>query len=228
MGELSNIDVKETRPVETDNYKSIRPETEMSTRDLNRAVEDELYKAASEERHVEDKAEPFVEERNQDLLHKDCLTTSEERKELASRGKGEWDGETGNSTFYPENSEARDVLKEYGQGGIKFRDGEPDFSKVSEATVQIDDMTASRPHNFARANEACAKLWNEQSKDGRTDWSAREVDNWRQENNYSWHERLDMKTMDLVQRGVHEECKHFGGVSECRRREAIATGGFDD
>ena len=60
MGELSNIDVKETRPVETDNYKSIRPETEMSTRDLNRAVEDELYKAASEERHVEDKAEPFV------------------------------------------------------------------------------------------------------------------------------------------------------------------------
>lgn len=99
---------------------------------------------------------------------------------------------------------------------------------MSEATVQIDDMKADRPHNFAQADEACSKLWNEQARDGRTDWKARDVNVWRTDNRYSWHERLDMKTMDLVQRDVHDECKHYGGVAECRRHEALIGGGFDE
>ena len=89
-------------------------------------------------------------------------------------------------------------------------------------------MTSSRPDNFRKADEECAKQWNEQSKDGRTDWTARDIKEWRQDNKYSWHERLDMKTMDLVQRDVHEECKHYGGVAECKRHEALNGGGFDE
>lgn len=221
MTEISKTDTKDVKPQTPENYRKIQPEKELSVKELNQAVKDEFSKAAEE-------MKDFDGEKNLDPSHKDCLTTSEERKEFADRSKGEWDGEPGNSVFHPEKVEAQEALKKYGQDGIKYVDGEPNFSKVSEATVEISDMTSSRPHNFMQANEACAEQWNKIAKDNRTDWTASEVADWRAENRYSWHERLDRKTMDLVQRDIHEECKHFGGVSESRRRESIAGGEFDD
>ena len=169
-----------------------------------------------------------------EMMVKDCMTTSEERKEHADRSIGDWDGEPGNSKFHPEKQEAKEALEKYKQDGIDYKDGEPDFSKVSEATVQIDNMTSERRgpgKNFDQANHKCAEQWNSEAKDGKTNWTARDVENWRIENRYSWHERLDRKTMDLVQRDVHEECKHYGGVAECKRYEAagkVNGGGFDD
>lgn len=228
IGETLAAGMKEIKSQPIENFRNIKPEKEMSTRELNDAVGEEFKKASEEYRDTKDNTEQTLSEKNLDPSHRDCNTSSEERKELANRSKGDWDSEPGNSTFHPEKAEARDALKEYKQEGIEYKDGEPDFSKVSEATVQIDDMTAYRPYNFSQANEACAKMWNERARDGRTDWTARDVDNWRMEHKYSWHERLDMKTMDLVQRDVHEECKHYGGVAECRRAEALSGGGFDE
>ena len=92
----------------------------------------------------------------------------------------------------------------------------------------VNLILVSRPYNFKQADEVCANQWNESGRDGRNDWTARDVESWRKENKYSWHERLDMKTMDLVQRDVHEECKHYGGVAECRRHDALNGGGFDE
>ena len=95
-------------------------------------------------------------------------------------------------------------------------------------------MTSERygpGNNFEQADQKCADKWNKEGKDGRTDWTARNVADWRSENRYSWHERLDRKTMDLVQRDIHEECKHYGGVSECKKHEALeksSGGGFDE
>lgn len=228
MSEVSNSDVKDVKPQSVENYRNIKPERELSIKELNEAVRDEFNKAAIEAKDVGDNSEQNIIEKNLDPSHKDCLTTSEDRKELVGHNKGEWDGELGNSTFHPEKQEAKDALKEYNQEGIDYKDGEPDFSKVSEATVEIDDMTSSRPYNFRQANEVCADQWNAKAKDGRTDWTARDVEDWRKENKYSWHERLDMKTMDLVQRDIHEECKHYGGVAECLRHEALNGGGFDE
>ena len=125
-------------------------------------------------------------------------------------------------------------MDKYNQDGIDYHDGEPDFENVSEATVEIDHMTSERyglGNNFDQANQKCAEKWNQEAKDGRTDWKPRDVENWRIENRYTWHERLDRKTMDLVQRDIHEECKHFGGVAECKRYEATAGlngGEFDE
>ena len=34
----------------------------------------------------------------------------------------------------------------------------------------------------------CAKKWNAEQKDGRTDWTARQVEIYRHENRMSWHE----------------------------------------
>ena len=132
MSEISNADVKETKPQNIENFKNIKPEKEMTTKELNNAVSDEFEKAANEVKTGElNNTENATAEKNVDPSHKDCLTTSEERKELANRSKGEWDGEPGDSKFYPEKQEARDALDRYEQDGINYKDGEPDFSKSS-------------------------------------------------------------------------------------------------
>ena len=225
MNELSHKDTNEVKPQGVESFKSINPEKEMSIKELTNAVRDEFDKA-SETYDTNETHNQNIHENNNAPEHKECLTTSDERIELAKRSDGNWSGEIGDSTFFPEKTDAKEALKEYNQPGINYKDGEPDFSKVSEATVQIEDMTSNRAYNFGQADTACAKQWNEQNRDGRTNWTPRDVKEWRQENRYSWHERLDMKTMDLVQRDIHDECKHFGGVAECRRNEALG-GKFD-
>ena len=71
---------------------------------------------------------------------------------------------------------------------------------------------------------------NKREREGRTDWTPRDVKQWRQDNKYSWHERIDRKTMDLVPRAIHDECKHFGGCSECKQyeKENGIGGNFDE
>lgn len=149
--------------------------------------------------------------------------------ETSDRGK--WDGERGESKFISEehHNDINDILKRYGLDGIDYKDAIPDFSKVSESTVSISDMTENRAKNFSQCDEQCAKKWNEEGYDGREGWTARDVANWRKENEYSWHERNDMKTCDLVPSKINDFFGHLGGVSECKKRDAKYSGGdFDE
>lgn len=228
MHEIAHMDVNDVKLRIEENYRNMKPEREMSVRELNEAVRDVFEKSATETKEANGNPKVDTVEKNIEPSHKDCFTTSEERKKFAVHSKGDWDAEPGNSTFHPEKQAAKEALEKYKQDGVKYKDGEPNFSKVSEATVEIDDMTSYRYNNFRQADEKCAEQWNQAMRDGRTDWTARKVEKWREENRYSWHERLDMKTMDLVQRDVHEECKHYGGVVECSRHEALNGGGFDE
>ncbi len=157
-------------------------------------------------------------------------TTSNERIDFASHSNGKWSGEPGNSSFTPDLPEAKERLREYEQECIDYKEGNPDFSNCSEATVEIENMSSDRASNFRQADKACAEKWNTEAKDNQTDWTAKEVKEWRTENMCSWHERIDMQTMDLVPREIHDECKHYGGVAECKRFEAIAKlgGEFDE
>lgn len=135
---------------------------------------------------------------------------------------GEWEADRGNSTFIPSDSETKKELKKYGLNGIEYKNGIPDFSKVADTTVKIDNMTSKRlgpGNNYNQADVAAAKKWSEEKRDDRSDWSAREVEAWRTGNNMSWHERSDMKTMDLVPSNIHTNCSHSGGVSECAKRD---------
>ncbi|MBO5177164.1 MAG: HNH endonuclease [Lachnospiraceae bacterium] len=158
---------------------------------------------------------------------------------------GSWEGDRGESKFVP-NPEteagraALEKLKEKDMDGVEYKNAEPDFSKCAESTVEIDDMTQNRDDyydkdgnlkqgNFTQADIKCAEKWNAEAKDGRTDWTARSVSDWRHENMCSWHERCDTKTMDLVPYDIHSQCKHLGGVSECKVRDAVDIGGdFDE
>ena len=134
--------------------------------------------------------------------------------------RGEWQEERGESRFIPNSEEIKEILSKFGLNGIKYTDAIPDFSKCSECTLEIDNMTAKREENFKQCDEKCADHWNKEGKDGKIDWTARDVAKWREDNKYSWHERNDMKTCDLVPTRINDYFGHAGGVSECRKRDA--------
>lgn len=145
--------------------------------------------------------------------------------------RGHWTGDRGESIFVPSNPEIKEMLKKYGLEGIPYKDGVPDFSKVAIATVEISNMTENREgkgYNFEQADQALAEKWNKEGKDGRTDWTGRDVEKWREQNKYTWHERNDMKTMDLVPTKIHQYFGHFGGCGECRIRDGNDEEDFDE
>lgn len=212
MAEVKSNDMKEIRTPSIENYQKILPEKGMT-----------IDKAKSMIDHIFER--PFFNDRTEKTY-----TTIEERIKQAGYSDGDWDGKIGDSKFYPNDINAKADLEKYDQSFIEYKGGNPDFCKVSEGTVEIDNMTSKRPLNFENADINCSELWNMINRDGRNDWSPREVKKWRQENKYSWHERIDRKTMDLIPRDIHTECKHFGGVAECIRfeKENGIEGGFDE
>lgn len=160
--------------------------------------------------------------------------------------RGKWEGERGESKFIPSNETeggraARDKLAEKGMDGIEYKYAEPDFSKCAAATVEIDDMTENRSDymdvdgnkrqgNFSQADAKCAEQWRDIKKEGKSDWTASDVREWRRNNGYTWHERCDTRTMDLVPSDIHGYFGHYGGCSECRIRDAanVDGGEFDE
>lgn len=152
---------------------------------------------------------------------------------------GTWAGDRGESKYIPsgntpESKLAKDKLAEYGLDGIEYKDGLPDFSKCSEASVQIDGMSSKRPLNFSKADIKTAEMWNEIKKDGRNDWTDKAVEKYRQEKHLIWHENADKKTMHLVSGDIHPDGEgrgiftHSGGVAECIAQEKMYSGGMFD
>ena len=137
---------------------------------------------------------------------------------------GHWEGEKGDSKWVPDakavpgdrhgtNPKGKtwgEILDEHDIDGVDFYDGEPDFSEVAEAEVEIDDFTDDRAANFEQADEALAEKW---------DCAPEDVAKWRKENKYTWHEKSDCKTMQLVPTEVHGNVPHSGGVSEYKNKQ---------
>ncbi len=131
---------------------------------------------------------------------------------------GKWSGEDGNSTWIPDrNVEPRDkngtnpehktwdiILDQYKTDGIPFKDDYPDFSDVAKGEVSILDFSDDRSLNFAQADEALAE------KHG---CSPEDVEKWRKENRYTWHECQDCQTMQKVPTEIHGNIPHSGGIS---------------
>lgn len=168
---------------------------------------------ASEKQDVENKYYSTYEERLRQTPREDS-------------DRGEWLGARGESDFTCNDAEVKEILSQYDKESITYEDAIPDFSEVSEATVEIEDMTENRADNFRQCDERCTEQWNKEGHDGRTDWTARDVKEWRQENRYSWHERNDRKTCDLVPTKINDYFGHLGGVSECKKYNA-ENGGSD-
>ena len=150
---------------------------------------------------------------------------------------GTWQGERGESKFIPNDEEMQKLLEIFGIDGIVYEDGIPDFSPCAAETVEIDHMGVHRENkggevgNFQQCDEKCAEKWNAEAKDGKTDWTAADVKNWRASHNYTWHEQNDTKTCDLIPTSVNAYFGHLGGVGECKKRDqtdSMEDSEFDD
>lgn len=221
-------EVSESKLPTVENYKDIKPQEGMTPKEA-RAFWDGIFKNSElpSAEMPEGKIEPVD---GHYVPYKDRL----DRTPKVGSGLGSWEGSRGESKFIPSNETeagraAIEKLSEKGMDGIMFKDAEPNFSECAEITVQIDNMTESRGRNFYQADSKCAEQWNATAKEGRTDWTVVEVRDWRRENNYSWHERCDTRTMDLVSYDIHSYFLHSGGVAECMARDRKNSGGgFDE
>ena len=171
----------------------------------------------------------------------DYPSTYEERLDRTptiENPNGKWSGDRGESMFVPTVDRVCEILRNKGLEGINYRDGIPDFNTISEAKVTIQGMSQHRLSqmgengerivgNYEKADIECAKAWNLGQRDGKEDWTNKDVKKWRVTNGYTWHEDNDMKTCCLVPTEVHDVCRHLGGVSEIKNI-LNQIGGFDD
>lgn len=171
----------------------------------------------------------------------DYPSTYEERLDrtpIMENPNGKWSGDRGESMFVPTVDRVCEILRNKGLEGINYRDGIPDFNPISEAKVTIQGMSQHRLSqigengerivgNYEKADIECAKAWNLEQRDGKEDWTNKDVKKWRVANGYTWHEHNDMKTCYLVPTEVHDVCRHLGGVSEIKNI-LNQIGGFDD
>jgi len=143
---------------------------------------------------------------------------------------GRWSGDPGNSKWIPDQNAIPkqpygnekswgEILNKDGIDGIEFNHGEPDFTPVSEGKVVIDDFSTQRDNNFRQADELMAKEWSKEGKNGRGDWGAEDIKKYRKETKTTWHERSDMKTLDLVPQEIHSNIPHSGGISKKKKLE---------
>jgi hypothetical protein len=136
---------------------------------------------------------------------------------------GHWEDDRGNSDWIPDrdyippNSKTNpdgiawsEILNKYDVESIPFKDGKPDFSEVSKGEVKIDDFTTDRDDNFAQADEKLAE---------QKGCLPEEVQKWRKENKYTWHECDDCATMQKVPTEIHGNVSHYGGISEAKLKE---------
>lgn len=156
-------------------------------------------------------------------------STPEERLKYTPKNTGEWIGERGDSKFIPNSVEAKEALNKYGLDGIEYKNSMPDFSRCAESKVKIDMLNPlSRYFNFQEYDISCAELWSKNGYNGKYDWTARDVKNWRDTNKYTWHECNDRKTAQLIPTEIHSACRHLGGISEMKNYYKIIVGGFDE
>ncbi|MEY8747009.1 HNH endonuclease [Paenibacillus tundrae] len=83
--------------------------------------------------------------------------------------------------------------------------------------IREANMTSDRRKNFAVADEILDKEWSTPEKK----WTAADVADWREDNNYTWHERNDLEGTQLVPSKINGTYNHLGGVEEHKIKEKL-------
>ncbi len=171
---------------------------------------------------------------------------------------GEFEGERGNSAFYPKDHDVLEDMSRFGQDHVDYVDNNPDFSPFAvhdtpwgeaDSTVEIGHMTDQRknpgiegfrrPHgsshdirydlgNFSQADNALAESIKARYPDSNV--TPEFIEKYRTDQKLVWHECTDGKTMQLVPEKIHNACRHSGGVSVEKRNMAYGdiTAPIDD
>ncbi|WP_425640328.1 HNH endonuclease [Agrobacterium radiobacter] len=182
-----------------------------------KALEDHVRKSAAASKYWASKRGEAYRKLQEDL--RKCNTKACRQKkidEYKNGGKyknipreGKWSGEPGNSKWSPEPGTPADkALKEYGQDGVQYRNGKPDFSPFSQKgpdgkpiEARIPDMQgnhAARNGDFGQARTAMKERYGS--------WNASKM-----EDGYTWHHNEDTSTMQLVDERI-DAVKSGGGA----------------
>lgn len=201
--ETKKIDSFITDKVENNNFRKVMPETAITLEEARDFTKNLLSK--------DNGNKPWKFEESD-------IGKNDTRKIPSENGK--WEGKSGDSKWTPyddyvhpniqTNPEGKnwgEIKERYNFDGIYFKDSEPDFSKVSKGTVEIESFSDKRQKNFANADKELAKKQNT---------SPEEIRAFRKENKLTWHERSDMKTMDLVPSEIHGGIIHSGGIAKIK------------
>ena len=86
-----------------------------------------------------------------------------------------------------------------------------EFKVLAVGDVEIENFTDKRYGKGGNFDQADTKLAEQRG------CSVDDVRTWRMENNYTWHELVDCKTMQKVPREVHGNVDHIGGVSKYKQ-----------
>lgn len=131
---------------------------------------------------------------------------------------GKWSGEPGNSKWTPESgTSAEKALKDYGQDGINYKNGKPDFSpfmKKGPDGQPIQTRISNMKGDLARGpdgdvGQAVAPLKEKYGSWGKT----------ADEDGYTWHHNEDTSTMQLVDERIHGT--KFGGGAHAGGASAV-------
>ncbi len=141
-------------------------------------------------------------------------------KQFIPSTNGKWTGEPGNSKWIPdpnyvpqnkltnpEQKTIKEIFEPFGIDGITFKNGEPDFTPIAKASFKIKKFSENRDKNFKQADLQLAI---------KMGVSPEEAKAYRKENKLTYHERSDMKTLDLVPIDAHGAIPHKGGIAKCK------------
>ncbi len=119
ISELVSTDVKDIKPQDTENFRNIKPEKEMSAKDLNDAVNTEFNKAAKEAEGKEAASKEYFDDNGEKYREGDTLLPN---KQFEVRGYK-----------YETDDKGRIVSAE---GKLRMRD--PDYVRDMEDVRKID------------------------------------------------------------------------------------------
>ncbi|MBQ3784486.1 MAG: HNH endonuclease, partial [Lachnospiraceae bacterium] len=141
-------------------------------------------------------------------------STLEQRYAIIPSIKGKngfWTGKRGESMYVSSAPRVKHILNAYNQKGVNYKNGMPDFSPFTRHEFIIN-MSNDRNKNFAQANKLLAQKLNLETG---KNWNASKVNKWMRDNNYTWHELNDCKTIQMIPSEInHPIFKHLGGVGE--------------
>jgi hypothetical protein len=227
--ELDRLGINPDKLIDAGNPVSA-PETNSDVFDPDKLIDPkgEADAASIEEQDVDSK-DGSDKKSVSEIDESELYSSKADRFALALRSNGEWSDAPGDSKFKPNNKDAIEKLAEYGKDSVEYKGGVPNFSPFASESIQIEEMTPDIVTNRSNAYKALANKWNTEMKNGRCDWSQRDVADWKSENNLEFHECSDLKTCLFVPAEIHSECKHVGGRYEAKcRNELNNGGGFDE
>lgn len=165
-----------------------------------------------------------------DSAIKKVLDASVRTDHLPSENNGNWvSGTRGNGKFVLNDSAVIKVkdgiyvtgklLKEkYGLDGVIYKDNDPDFKPYAISnnivtTVPVDNMPTNRNKSYRLAEQYCAE------KFGLT---RKQVRQYMEENNLTWHETPDRKSIMPIPTEINAAYTHTGGISKQQSFEKLA------